>query len=125
MEIQGRIIEMLEPKGGQSARGSWKKQELIIETNESFPKKICIANWNDKIDISSLKPGDEVTASVNIESREYNGNWYTDIKVWKIEVNNTKSSSDDHQGLPGLAPGEVPPPPWEAEKEDGDQDLPF
>lgn len=125
MEIQGRIIEKLEPKGGQSARGSWKKQELIIETNESFPKKICVANWNDKIDITAINVGDEVTASVNIESREYNGNWYTDIKVWKVDVNSGKSSSDNSQGLPGMGSGEVPPPPWEAEKADDDQDLPF
>jgi hypothetical protein len=124
MEIQGKIVEILQPKGGQSTRGNWKKHEFILETNESFPKKICIASWNDKIDLSNLKPGDQVTASVNIESREYNGNWYTDIKVWKLEVASSLAS-DAPQGLPGMDPADVPPPPWEPEKEDGDQDLPF
>ncbi len=124
MEIQGRLIEILEPKTGQSSRGSWKKQEFIIETDESFPKKICIANWNDKADLSNLRPGDNVTASVNIESREYNGNWYTDIKVWKLEVANSSASKQD-QELPGLPGGDAPPPPWESDPGEPEQDLPF
>ncbi len=125
MEIQGRILEMLEPKSGQSSRGSWKKQEFILETNESFPKKICIASWNDKIDLSNLKAGDEVTVSVNIESREYNGNWYTDIKAWKAEVTNQKSNDSGNQGLPGLKGEDAPPPPWENDPGESDEDLPF
>lgn len=125
MEIQGRIVEILEPKTGQSSRGSWKKHEFILETNESFPKKICIANWNDKIDLSNLKPGDEVSASVNIESREYNGNWYTDIKVWKVDITSKTASDDAKQGLPGLSPEDAPPPPWESDPGESDQDLPF
>ncbi len=125
MDIQGRLLEVLQPKSGQSSRGTWKKQEFILETNESFPKKICIANWNDKIDISTLKPGDEVTVSVNIESREYNGNWYTDIKAWKVDVTRQPSSDADNQGLPGIQGEDAPPPPWENDPGESDQDLPF
>ncbi len=125
MEIQGKILEVLEPKSGQSSRGTWKKQEFILETNESFPKKICIASWNDKIDISNLKPGDEATVSVNIESREYNGNWYTDIKAWKVDVSSQQSKDSGNQGLPGMQGEDAPPPPWENDPGESDQDLPF
>lgn len=127
MEIQGKIISVLDPKGGESSRGSWKKQEFILETNESFPKKVCIVNWNDKVDISSLKAGDEVVASINIESREYNNNWYTDVKVWKIEINNpSKSQSSADNSLPGLSEKDAPPPPWESEPAESDEDdMPF
>jgi hypothetical protein len=127
MEIQGKIINILDPKGGESTRGSWKKQEFILETNDSFPKKVCIVNWNDKVDISSLKPGDDVVASVNIESREYNNNWYTDVKVWKIEINNpSQSQSSADNSLPGLSSSDAPPPPWESEPADKDEDdMPF
>ena len=126
MEIQGKIIEILNPKGGESSRGSWKKQEFILETNESFPKKVCIVNWNDKVDISALKQGDEVVASINIESREYNNNWYTDVKVWKIEINNpSQGQHSADNSLPGLSDKDVPPPPWESEPAGSDEDIPF
>lgn len=124
MEIQGKVIEIPEAKSGQSARGTWKKQDFIIETDESFPKKICLTNWNDKVDLSSLNVGDEIKASVNIESREYNGNWFTDIKVWKMEKVQSPSAGDQG-GLPGLDSGEAPPPPWDSDPGESEPDLPF
>jgi hypothetical protein len=41
--------------------------------------------WGDKIDQFPVKEGDAVTVHFDIESREYNGRWYTDVKAWKIE----------------------------------------
>jgi hypothetical protein len=123
MEIQGKVVEILQPKGGQSARGNWKKQEIILETNEQFPKKICVANWNDKVDISAVKQGDEIVVSVNIESREFNGNWFTDIRIWKIDMKRNTSSLD----LPGMKSSDVPPPPpppWIGNDSE-DESIPF
>ncbi len=126
MEIQGKIIELLEPKSGQSSRGSWKKQDFIIETEDAFPKKVCITNWNDKVDIASLKPGDQVTVSINIESREYNGNWYTDVKVWKLDVAGQGAGpSGAADALPGVGNQEAPPPSWEDDPGEPSDDLPF
>lgn len=127
MELQGRVIDILEPKSGQSARGSWKKQEFIVETDETYPKKVCIVNWNDKIDLSSLKKGEDVNVSINIESREYNGNWYTDVKVWKIDKKSTAEGQEPDQGnLPGNIPPNTPPPPvWDDTSGDSGDDLPF
>ncbi len=125
MEIKGKVIQILDAKSGQSTRGSWKKQELVIETDENFPKKICVASWNDKVDLSTLRPGDQITASVNIESREFNGNWYTDIKVWKVDLVSAKSNSGEAELPDGGLPHNIPPPPWESAPEEQSDDLPF
>lgn len=127
MEIQGRVIDILEPKSGQSARGEWKKQEFVVETEETYPKKVCIVNWNDKIDISALSKGEKVTVSVNVESREYNGNWYTDVKAWKVEKISADGSHHPQTGnLPGNNPADIPPPPvWEDDPGESGNDLPF
>jgi hypothetical protein len=93
MEIIGRIIQKLDLQKGSSARGEWKKQEFIVETNDKFPKKVCISAWAEKVDdLVRFNVNDSVKVSINIESREYNGKWYTDVRAWKIE-NSSESSA--------------------------------
>ena len=84
MEITGKIIELLEVKSGQSANGEWRKQEYILETEAQYPKKVCFMAWGDKIDQFNIQKGETVAVSIDLESREYNGRWYTDVKAWKV-----------------------------------------
>ena len=84
MEINGKIIELLPVKSGESANGTWRKQEYILETEGQYPKKVCFMAWGDKIDEFGIKQGDNLVVSVDLESREFNGRWYTDVKAWKV-----------------------------------------
>jgi len=126
MEIQGKIIKILALQSGESARGGWKKQEFIIETEGQYPKKICISLWGDKVDQNKLQEGEMITASINIESREYNERWYTEIKAWKIQ----KGSVATNTQTQATSTGNTPPPPTmndmpATSDEDFDDDLPF
>jgi len=94
MKITGKLINILESQSGKSSNGAWKKQDFIIETLDVYPKKICISNWNDKIDIDKLKIGIIIEVYIQIESREYNNKWYTNLKAWKIE-NTAKAAEND------------------------------
>jgi hypothetical protein len=85
MEITGRIIQLLPLQTGQGKNGVWKKQDFVIETEGQYPKKVCISAWGDKVSESVLVAGKEVTVSFDIESREFNGRWYTDVRAWKVE----------------------------------------
>jgi len=117
MEITGRLVEVLEPVTGQGKNGPWKKQEVVLETPGQYPKKVCIAMWGDKINDSILQVGNELTAQIDVESREYNGRWYTEVKAWKME----SASQQAPQG------SDVPPPPpadFVMPEEEGDA-LPF
>ena len=92
--LEGKLIQMLQLQEGVSTRGAWKKQEFILETNEQYPKKVCISCWGEKVDdIQSFSSGDSLKVWVNIESREYNSRWYTDIKAWRIEANIPQDNS--------------------------------
>src|SRR5689334_12277963 len=116
MDISGKIIQLLQLQEGQGKNGPWKKQEFILETGDTYPKKVCIAVWGDKIDLNSFKPGSMVDVSFDVESREYNGRWYTDVKAWKI-VSKQKDSA-------GSAP--IPATTsFDADPTDADDDLPF
>ena len=91
MEIIGKIIECLPLKSGQSSNGEWRKQEYILETDGQYPKKICFMAWGDKIEQFALKQGETVDVSVDLESREYNGRWYTDVKAWKVSRDRSRA----------------------------------
>ena len=81
MEITGKLIQKLTMQSGTSARtgNTWQKQEFVIETGDQFPKKICANLWGDKADqLNQFNIGDMVKVSFDLESREFNGKWYTD-----------------------------------------------
>ena len=84
MEINGKIVELLPEQSGQSANGTWRKQQYILETDDQYPKKICFMVWSDKIDELAIKQEENLVVSVDIESREFNGRWYTDVKAWQV-----------------------------------------
>jgi len=56
-----------------------------LETGDQYPKKVCFNLFNDKIDQFPLAIDDQVNVSFDVESREYNGRWYTTVRAWKIE----------------------------------------
>jgi Protein of unknown function (DUF3127). len=105
LEIQGKFVQLLEKQVGTGRNGTWEKQEFILETTEQYPKKICISAWGDKIkDVASVKIGDMLKVSFNMESREYNGRWYTDIRAWRISHEGAGTNSSSSTGAPMAAP---------------------
>ncbi|UZD21768.1 DUF3127 domain-containing protein [Algoriphagus halophytocola] len=93
MELSGKIIQKLPEVGGKSKSGNeWRKQEFILETPGQYPKKVCVALWGDKIDQFAINNGEDVTLSVDVESREFNGRWYTDVKAYKVVKNGSESA---------------------------------
>ena len=80
----GTIIALLPLQTGQGKNGQWRKQDIIIETQDQYPKKVCISIWGDKINESQLQIGNELNVSFDVESREYNGRYYTEVKAFKI-----------------------------------------
>ncbi len=85
MELKGKVIQLLPLQTGMGKKGQWKKQEFIVETQSQYPKKVCLSAWGDKIDQFNVAAGDIVNISVDLESREYNGRWYTEARAWKLE----------------------------------------
>ncbi len=118
VELKGRMIKKLPVMNGESRNGNkWEKQDFVIETEEQYPKKVCISVWGDRVrELEKFREGDMVLASVNIESREYNERWYTDIRAWRLQQDEA---------------GTLPPLPPEAQTDDSAMmddpagDLPF
>lgn len=97
MELTAKLIQVLPLQTGMGKNGEWKKRNIILETDGMYPKKVCVSIWGDKVNESILVEGAILDVSFDIESREYNGNWYTDVRAWKVE--------------PAGSGAPVPPPP--------------
>ena len=126
MEIEGKIILALPEQSGTSKAGNeWKKREYVLETHESYPRKVHFDLFGAKADQYPLNVGDEIVLSFDINSREYNGRWFTSISGWKVE----KAGERNMGGVAAPVqdyPGAVPPPPAVAYLCNGaTADLPF
>ena len=122
MEISGKIIAVLPLATGEGKNGTWRSQDYVLETPDQYPRKVCFNLFNDRIEQYPMAIDDVVTVSFDIESREYNGRWFTSIRAWKVEKKVAEAA------------GAVPPPPlsaapFEPNNNDGGSndgsDLPF
>ena len=86
MELIGKIIQVLPLQEGVSKAGNaWKKQESILETlGTQYPRKVCFNLFGDNVDKFPMQVGQDVTVSIDLESREFNGRWYTDVRAWNV-----------------------------------------
>ena len=85
MDISGKIIAVLPQATGEGKNGTWRSQDYVLETADQYPKKVCFNLFGDKIDQFPIAMDDMVTVHFDIESREYNGRWYTNIRAWKVD----------------------------------------
>lgn len=83
MEIDGKIILDLGMQSGMSKAGrEWKKKEWVLETFGQYPKKVKFHVFGDKADTIGIELGNSYTISVDVESREFNDRWYTDVSCY-------------------------------------------
>ena len=86
MDFQGRVIQFIGETSGTSKAGNpWKKKEWVVETFGQFPRKVKVQCFGDRADTINLEPGKDYTLFVDLESREYNGRWYTDVSVYRVD----------------------------------------
>ena len=94
MDFEGTVLTVLPVVKGTNARGEWIKQEVIFEQPGEFNRKICVGFWGDKAaEAGTLHPGEVVNISANVESREFNGRWYTDVRAWRMTRRRCRSST--------------------------------
>lgn len=119
LEITGRLVKIMPEQTGSGKNGNWVKQEFVIETAEQYPKKVCFSLWGDKTSVlKSVSQGDELKVFFNVESREYNERFYTDLRAWRVET----VASQPNDGSISSTDGEVST--FFADESDNDE-LPF
>lgn len=129
MDLQGKVIAVLPARSGVSARGEWKSQSFVIETHDSFPRKMVFDVFGEeRLTRFNIQLGQEVNVSFDIDAHEYNGRWFNNIRAFDVRLvdPNTVSAAPAAQAAPAAPqqPANAPFPP-QPEQSNSDDDLPF
>ncbi|KAA6350814.1 hypothetical protein EZS27_001802 [termite gut metagenome] len=127
MELTGKIIAILQPRGGVSKSGNeWKTQEYVIETSEQYPKKMCFEVFGtEKIQQFNIQQGEELTVSFDIDARQWQDRWFNSIRAWKVERATTTNASPT-TSTPLYTPAStIATSAPELTQENANDDLPF
>ena len=89
MDFEARMIQFLGETTGTSKNGNpWKKKEWLLETFGQYPRRVKVQCFGDRSDSIIMEPGKDYRLSVDLESREFNGRWYTDVSVYRVAPTN-------------------------------------
>ena len=83
--VDGIITNVLPVQSGvgESSGKEWHKQTAVLQTSEQYPKSIAFDMFNDRI--IPLQVGQSVHVQISLESREYQGRWYTNVNALSVE----------------------------------------
>ena len=134
MELTGKIIAVMEPRGGVSARtgNQWMTQEYVLEVPGQYPKR-CLFNvfGEDRIKQFNIQQGEDLTIQFDIDAREYNGRWFNDIRAYNVvrgQVQQPVAGAPLNQAAPFPPAGGATapfPPAQEPASEGSADELPF
>ena len=130
MELQGKVIAVLPERSGVSARGEWKSQTYVIETQEQYPKKMAFDVFGaDKIASFSIHSGEVINVSFDIDAHEYQGRYFNQIRAWNVTKvsQQAMASSANMAGVANPTNPQNPYPPRQqpAQPQGNSSDLPF
>ena len=134
MEIQGKVIAVLPERSGVSARGEWKSQTYVIETQEQYPKKMAFDVFGaDRLAQFNIQSGEVINVSFDIDAHEYQGRWFNSIRAWNVTKvsQQAMASSANAAGVANqtnqqnLFPPEQQSAQQQAQQRGNSDDLPF
>lgn len=134
MEIQGNVIKILDTQKFVSKKdgNEYVKNAFVVETVGQYPKRVCFTVMGaDKWGVMSIVEGKSYSVSFDVESREWQGKWFTDCMAWKavsLENNNGGSApmqqAQTQQAQP-MQPMQPQPQPQNSNDSEQSSDLPF
>ena len=86
MEIQVKIIKVLETQSftSQKTGNVYVKNTFVGATQGQYPKNIAFAVMGeDKFAQMGIVVGGTYNVSFDVESREWNGKWFTEASAWR------------------------------------------
>lgn len=90
--ITGNVLVLMDKK----QVGQYSIQEFVVQTKEEYPQLVKFEVFENRLQIlDGLSVGQEVEVFFSLRGREYNGNYYNNLRAWKInpKKSDTKKSA--------------------------------
>ena len=127
MEITGKVVSVLEPQSFTSKKdGSVVvKHFFVIETQGQYPKKVAFSVIGDeKFRQMNIVVGGTYNVSFDVESREWQGKWFSDVSAWRaLRMDGAQAQQGQQAQSP--TPSAQPAPQPSQQQEQPKDDLPF
>lgn len=85
----GTIAVLGEVQSGMSQNGNpWYRQTIVVDVagyNGSYRKVLVQASGNVVGQLETAQIGDKVEISYQVTAREWNGKWYNNVDLYKVE----------------------------------------
>ena len=92
---RGTIAVMSEVQSGVSQSGNkWSRQTIVVDVvgyNGNYRKVMLQASGNVVADLETMMVGDKVEITYQVTAREWNGKWYNNVDLYKIEPTEEKA----------------------------------
>lgn len=132
MKFQGRVKKILPLRSGVSQKtgNEWKAMPFIFEYYENetdrFPDSVVLETYDTKV-IDNLKEGMEIVVGFGHRTREYEGRWYNELRIYSLE-SAARAQNAAPQAAEPTEPTNNPPGFERPATDDGNgdnDDLPF
>lgn len=99
LKLTGKIVKILPPKTGVSAKGTWISQDYLLDVQDKFSRKVLFNVFGqEKIDKFAISLGEIVEVSFNIETKEFNNKYYTSVSAWFVKkISSVNNNNDSKQ----------------------------
>lgn len=128
LQLQVKITKILEKRSFVSKKdgSNFNIYSFVGATiGEPFPKEICFEVFGDE-KYAQMNPivGNSYSISFDLESREWNGKYFTSLRAWKlVALDNVSVATATEQHQAPTIPSAVPQPTTQAPQKESD--LPF
>lgn len=88
LSLKGEITKIAKLETGTSKTGKeWKKLGFVVTTGGEYPKDVYFTVFGEEKTANFMtynRVGQVVEVFFNINAREFNNKWYTDLGAWKV-----------------------------------------
>ena len=87
LKLLGRVVAILPEEAGESAKGEWVRRTFVVEYGDEYPRKCALTATDEQrvAQVGNLQIGQLVWCTISVSSREYNGRWFTDVRLVRFD----------------------------------------
>lgn len=104
MELIARVVTSLGITSGvaKTTGNPWQKAEIVVEVgyDSQYPKKVALSNMKNAEEFARLPIGAIVKFHIDIESREYQGRYFTNVSAYKWELQEQQAPTQQPYAQP-------------------------